>query len=148
MTKTKTMAITSRKKAAARSWFSLFCCGIFILCLGFNTGCGKEITITYLDQGSENDPNPDPSPTPPPGNLLSFASKVNPTLQTKCAGCHGSVLGSYSALMNSGWVSKGDASNSKLYTKMLPGQSMAGYASGTSLVSDVKTWIDQGALNN
>jgi hypothetical protein len=125
-------------KASARRTMRLF--GFLVTALVINTGCGKQVTLTDL-QLLQHDTSPE---TP----VVSFSTKIKPALDSKCTSCHAGILANYSALMGSGWVVPAKSANSKFYTKIVPGQSMAPFTQGTSLLPDIQSWIDAGAQDN
>ena len=113
------------------------------------------------DMGTEP-VQPDP-PVPPVGSTISFSQHVVPILQRHgCTGCHGGSGGltvtSVSALLTGGAhgaaVVAGQADNSNLIKKLLSpapfGTRMpqGGPFLPDSTVNVLRTWINQGALNN
>ena len=92
---------------------------------------------------------------------ISYTATIQPIFSTNCTGCHGGSgglnLGSYSTLMSGGnsgtVVISGNGSGSHLIQKL------QGTASGSQMpkggilfdettINLIKTWIDEGALNN
>jgi hypothetical protein len=105
---------------------------------------------------------PDP-PVPPAGSTISFSQHVVPILQRHgCTGCHGGSGGltvtSVASLLAGGAhgaaVVAGQGSNSNLIKKLLApppfGSRMpqGGPYLPDSTITVLRTWIDQGALNN
>lgn len=104
-----------------------------------------------------------PTPTPPAGSTVSFAQHVVPILQRHgCTGCHGGSGGltvtSVASLLTGGAhgasVVAGQADNSNLIKKLLSpspfGSRMpqGGPYLPDSTVNVLRSWINQGALNN
>ncbi|MBI1185358.1 hypothetical protein GC194_13890 [bacterium] len=96
-------------------------------------------------------------------DTVYFESEILPLLQSGCAksGCHdassrreGVVMDGYKNIINTGRVSPGNASRSKLYTVLISSgeRMMPPYSGGGPFTQDqidlVKKWIDQGAKNN
>ncbi len=114
--------------------------------IGFMSSCEKQYFV----------PEPvDPDDTSTTVDTVFFATDMQPFFDKSCVGsCHNgggipldlSPGVSYDAIINGGYISS-PATNSKLYTKLLPGESMAQYA--TNAERDMTLdWIEQGALNN
>lgn len=113
------------------------------------------------DMGTEP-VQPDP-PVPPPGATISFSQHVLPILQRHgCTGCHGGSGGltvtSVASLLTGGAhgaaVVAGQAANSNLIKKLLDpapfGSRMpqGGPYLPDSTITVLRSWINQGALNN
>ena len=110
-----------------------------------------SLTGCYYDEVIE--------PTPlPPDFEASFATDIQPIFNQNCIGCHGGAINpdlrsgsSYAALTNGGFVVPSDAVNSILY-KSLKGEGAAvmppSGAISTAKINLVKSWIEDGALNN
>ena len=114
--------------------------------IGFMTSCEKDYFV----------PEPiDPNDTTTTVDTVFYATDMQPFFDLKCAGCHnggGIPLNlspgvSYDAIINGGYIDATTPSNSKLYVKITPGESMAQYSTpdDTKMTFD---WITQGALNN
>ncbi len=86
---------------------------------------------------------------------VSFSNEMQPFFDAKCITCHnGSGIplnltspGSYDALINGNYIDTDNPANSKLYTKILPGESMLEYASPAEREMTL-VWIEEGAINN
>ncbi len=95
-----------------------------------------------------------PTPVPPVGDV-SYMNDMQPFFDAKCISCHnggGIPLNleasvSYNEIQTGGYIDTNNASNSKLYTKIIPGGSMETYATTTER-SMTLLWIEQGAKNN
>ncbi len=113
------------------------------------------------DMGTEP-VQPDP-PVPPAGSTISFSQHVLPILQRHgCTGCHGGSGGltvtSVASLLTGGAhgaaVVAGQADNSNLIKKLLSpppfGARMpqGGPNLADSTITVLRSWINQGALNN
>jgi hypothetical protein len=103
-----------------------------------------------------------PPTTPPTGNI-SFAQHVLPILQSRgCTGCHGGsgglTVSSVASLLTGGnhgaAIVAGQADNSNLIKKLSApppfGSRMplGGPYLADSTIAVIRTWINQGALNN
>jgi hypothetical protein len=110
--------------------------GIIALAVFVTTSCEKEYYV--------------PFPTP---EEVSFTQDVQPFFNAKCTNCHGNAApnlespDSYTNLINGGYIDVDNPANSKLYTAIDIGGSMAGYATQEDRALILK-WIEQGALNN
>jgi hypothetical protein len=113
------------------------------------------------DMGTE--PVQPDAPLPPAGTTVSFSQHVVPILQRHgCTGCHGGsgglTVSSVSALQTGGAhgaaIVAGQASNSILIQKLIApppfGSRMpqGGPYLPDSTINVLRSWIDQGALNN
>jgi hypothetical protein len=86
---------------------------------------------------------------------VSYANDMQPFFNAKCISCHnGSGIPlnllenvSYDNLMNGGYIDTNTPKNSKLYVKLLPGESMEQYANSAERTMTL-SWIEQGAKNN
>jgi hypothetical protein len=111
--------------------------------------------------------DPPPSSSPPPTHVqgtVSFQQDIKPIFadpKIGCLGCHGGTnglfLGTQPDLLRGGAsgpaVIPGNSAQSLLIRKLLgtaPGAQMplGGNAVPDSLIQRIRTWIDQGALNN
>jgi hypothetical protein len=109
------------------------------------------VTITDNDSGT---------------TLISFAGDIKPLLNANCLVCHGGTLtqsgfsvGTYNSIMTSGLrgpnVVAGNSAASRLYiattsspTRDIDRMPQGGPYLTTQQQNLIKTWIDQGALNN
>jgi hypothetical protein len=98
------------------------------------------------------------TPLPPaPTGEISYSQDIQPIFNDNCtSACHESGTGvplnlepnaSYDNLINDGYINLDEPSESFLYIKITPGQSMDLYASDNERLV-ILTWIEQGALNN
>ncbi|NOX45671.1 MAG: hypothetical protein GXO89_01675 [Chlorobi bacterium] len=86
---------------------------------------------------------------------VSYSSDVQPFFDAKCILCHnGSGIpldltspGSYDALIGGDYIDTDNPTESKLYGKMMPGESMTDYASPSEREMTL-AWIKEGANNN
>ncbi len=86
---------------------------------------------------------------------VSFSSEVQPFFDAKCIECHnGSGIplnltspGSYDAIISGDYVDTENPADSKLYLKIMPGESMSDYASPSERELTL-AWITEGANNN
>lgn len=104
----------------------------------------------------------DTEEAPVEGGTVSYNSQIRPILESKCQACHAGFFGSYSSVISSNagsygekLVIAGDAENSPLYDKVqlsvapkIGARMPQGGALTSTQVSFIKTWIDEGALNN
>ena len=111
----------------------------------------EEIKITPVTKSDKCSPD-----------TVYFVKDVLPILQANCAysGCHnteskadGIDLSSYDAVMASGDVEAGDASDSDLYTVLIESDVNERMPLGRdklpeASINAVRIWINQGALNN
>jgi len=110
-----------------------------VFTLTFLSSCEKAYLVP-VEQGFEN---------------VSFSNEMQPFFDAKCITCHnGSGIplnltspGSYDALINGNYIDTDNPANSKLYTKILPGESMSEYASPAEREMTL-VWIEEGAINN
>ena len=97
-------------------------------------------------------------PTPPPpvivNDPISFSKDIQPIFNAECISCHPSVYKpdltvnkSYNALKSGGYVPDTIPANSKLYTKVYTGGSMATYTNAAN-VELIRRWIVAGAKND
>ena len=116
-----------------------------IATIGFMSSCEKQYFV----------PEPvDPGDTSTTIDTVYYSTDMQPFFDNSCASCHNgggipldlSPGASYDAIINGGYIST-PATSSKLYTKLLPGESMAQYATNSER-DMVLEWIEQGALNN
>jgi hypothetical protein len=113
------------------------------------------------DMGTE--PQPAQTTTPPPQQTVSFAQNVLPIFQRYgCASCHGGsgglVVSSVASLLVGGdhgpAIVAGQADNSNLIKKLsasppfLTRMPQGGPYLPDSTIAVIRTWINQGALNN
>ena len=92
---------------------------------------------------------------------ISYSSTIQPIFTNKCTNCHGTsgglTLTSYSGLMNGG--NSGDVVISENGSESRLIQKLRGTASGSqmpkgenpldaTIINIIKTWIDEGALDN
>lgn len=89
-------------------------------------------------------PVPTPMPTPVPQQASATFKQVQTILQN-CTGCHGD-MSTYNGVKN--YVNVTTPTQSKLYTKVAPGGSMAKYLNNASDANVILDWIKGGALNN
>ncbi len=109
-----------------------------------------SFNATTVASGGTPGETPAPTPTPAP---VSYASTIQPILNSSCTGCHGSAAGvtltSYATTISV--VTPGNASGSLLY-KSLTGDGVTRMPMGSPLsasqIQSVANWINQGALNN
>lgn len=123
------------------------------------TSCKHELPIN-INEGEVNS-NPSVSPSCSPDTIY-FANTIQPLLNSSCAlsGCHdatsrkeGVELTSYSKVLSTGGINKGNPNSSKLYTiiirtdneRMPPPPSPA---FTTAQKEAIYKWILQGARNN
>ena len=110
-----------------------------VFTLTFLSSCEKAYLVPE-EQGIEN---------------VSYSTEMQPFFDAKCTTCHnGSGIplnlvspGSYDALINGNYIDTGDPANSKLYSKIMPGESMSEYASPAEREMTL-VWIVEGANNN
>jgi hypothetical protein len=103
------------------------------------TSCEKAYLVPE-EQGVEN---------------VSFSNDMQTFFEAKCTTCHnGSGIplnltapGSYDALINGNYIDTDNPVNSKLYSKIIPGESMSEYASPSEREMTL-VWIEEGANNN
>jgi hypothetical protein len=126
-------------------------------------------TILGLLMACKHDvPIPDPSNDPIvsmdcPSDTVYFQNSILPILVSNCAmsGCHdqqsareGIILSDYVNIINTGSVRPGNSEHSELYEAITDFNSddimpPSGYGSLSSEeINLIKTWIDQGAINN
>ena len=114
--------------------------------IGFMSSCQKEYFVP--------EPLDDPNDTTTTVDTVYFSTDMQPFFDNSCVGCHNgggipldlSPGVSYDAIINGGYIST-PATSSKLYTKLLPGESMAQYSTNAQTAMTLD-WIEQGALNN
>jgi mono/diheme cytochrome c family protein len=132
------------------SLFVLLCIAVIGLACTENT----ENLVAAPDDGDNNEPI----------SQVSYADQIQPIFNNNCAGCHGSSggvgLSSYLALMSSignnygeNVVVPGNANASGLVDKIEPnpehGSRMPTNGSLTPAeIQLIRTWINEGALNN
>ena len=88
---------------------------------------------------------------------VSYANDMQPFFNNNCniIGCHdgGSIPlnllenVSYDNLINGSYIDLGKPTDSKLYVKVTPGESMEQYANAAQRTM-ILSWIEQGAKNN
>jgi hypothetical protein len=113
------------------------------------------------DSGTE--PQPDPVTPPPPSGVVRFSADVLPILTNAgCTGCHGGTsglrVGTVAQLLTGGnhgpAIVPGNADSSHLVQKLLSpppfGSQMpfGGAPLAGASITVIRTWINQGALNN
>jgi hypothetical protein len=125
-----------------------------LLIIGLNTGCYYDDVILDPQEYTE-DPNGGGS-----GEEVLFSRDVLSIFDASCnfSGCHNtggtapdlSSNNAYNALVNGGYIDTTNPKQSSLYEWVNGGGSSPMPLSGTdqSIVSDILTWIQQGALNN
>ncbi len=127
---------------------------MFLVFIGMACTTNTENLVTAPEDDDNNEPI----------EAVSYANAVQPIFNNNCAGCHGSSGGvgltSYSALMSSvgnnygeNVVVPGNADASGLVDKIEPnpqhGNRMpTGGALTPSEIQTIRTWINEGALNN
>lgn len=108
----------------------------------FLSGC-------YYDVGVEEITSSD--------TVVSFALDIQPILTTNCTTCHPvlrspdlTVGNSYNAITNGSYIVPNDLEASVLYQKLLGNPSVMPPSGALPLakINLVKSWIEQGALNN
>ncbi|MBS1915396.1 MAG: hypothetical protein JST87_03905 [Bacteroidetes bacterium] len=141
---------------------------IFAIIVLINLGCRHEIQFPKTSGGgSDTSGTTTPTPPPPPpitGSACSpdtvyFTNVILPLLTSNCAmsGCHNGTSGgdagdytlnTYAGIMKI--VSPGNASGSKLVSVISNGSMppKGHTAITTAQLTQIKTWINQGALNN
>ena len=99
----------------------------------------------------------DVTETPPDNTVVSFALDIQPILTTNCTSCHPPLVfpnlttgNSYNAITNDVYIVPNDLDASVLYQKLLgnPNVMPPSGALPTSEINLIKSWIEQGALNN
>ena len=114
------------------------------------------------DSGTE--PQDTPAPVVPPGGTtISFSQRVRPIFQRQgCAGCHGGsgglTVGTVAQLLAGGdhgpAIVAGQADNSNLIKKVLASppfgsrMPVGGPYLPDTTIAVLRTWINEGALNN
>lgn len=90
---------------------------------------------------------------------ISYETQIMPIWKTDCVDCHNGAVApdlrpenSYAALINGGYVIKGDAENSILYQTLIWADGVSRmpiqYKLSNSEIELVEVWINQGAENN
>jgi hypothetical protein len=112
---------------------------VMALCL---SGC-------YYDEVSERIPD---------DTIVSFKTDIQPIFTTNCTACHPSPVSSpdltgdnsYNSITNGVYIVPNDAEASLLYRRLLGNPSVMPPSGSlpSSEIALLKTWIEQGALNN
>lgn len=91
---------------------------------------------------------PDLPPAETPGTTISYASFVQPLLQSKCAGCHAPGRSAAAFWTFNGYTSV-NANADRIKNAVLVKKTMppGGVITAAELQS-LQTWFDQGTLNN
>jgi hypothetical protein len=98
-----------------------------------------------------------PESLPPVGNEVSFSLDIQPIFNANCVGCHNGTLNpnlttgnSYTFLTvtDPTMVIPNNAAGSELYQRINGGGMPPSGSLSTTKINLVKTWINQGALNN
>ena len=115
------------------------------------------ITLSLMTFSCYYDEFPDESNLPIPADV-SYQGDIQPLFNQNCISCHGGNIApdlrsgsSRAALISGNFVIPSDAANSILY-KALKGEGAPlmppSGAISTAKINLVKSWIDDGALNN
>lgn len=90
-----------------------------------------------------------------PADSVTFARYVVPLFTSNCVTCHGGNEApdlradkAYNALINGGYVVKGNATGSVLYQKIVSGSMPPDGPLKQTDIDIIKNWIANGALNN
>ena len=101
----------------------------------------------------ESENEQDLFPPPPPLEKVTFAGRIQPLIKTRCTdkGCHATPQGTGGFLLLNTYAEiKVQADNGKLREEVIISKRMP--KNGPSLppndIDDLKTWLDEGALNN
>ena len=102
----------------------------------------------YYDKYEETDP----------AVQVSFTADIQPIFDTHCTSCHPAIAASpdlspdnsYSSINNGTYILPNDLSGSVLYQRLLGNPSIMPPAGSLSAseINLVRSWIEQGALNN
>jgi len=93
----------------------------------------------------------------PPEFEASFVNDIQPIFTAKCASCHGGSLtpdlregNSYDAIVNGVFIVPNDIDASVLYQRLIGNGNLMppGNPLSTTKINLVKSWIENGALNN
>lgn len=113
------------------------------------TQAQKDAIAKWINQGAKNTVNCNCSCDP---TQYSFSGVIKPLIDYQCVGCHKS--GSLGGNINlSGYSSiKAQVTNGKLYGSVTHATGFSPMPQGTKLsdcqITQIKSWIDAGALNN
>jgi hypothetical protein len=110
------------------------------------TSCSKEYVIP--EPIEVVDPNE-------PIDSVYYSVDIQPFFDAKCnSSCHNPAMldlrssASYNELIAGGYIDIALPTNSLLYTKINTGGSMNSFGVTSTEITNVRKWIEQGALNN